>query len=118
MGLTLLARCRRRGGETLLYDKGYAGREFARTAKDLDGSVVRPSGQDEFGEGPHLAPIRQRIESIFWTCKDILTLERHGGRTLAGLRERILQRFLCLAACISLNHQLGRSSRALVDYCA
>ena len=107
MGLTLLARCRRRGGETLLYDKGY-GREFARTAKDLDGSVVRPSGQDESGEGPHLAPIRQRIESIFWTCKDILTLERHGGRTLAGLRERILQRFLCLAACISLNHQLGR----------
>ena len=90
VGLTLLARCRRRGGETLLYDKGYAGREFARTAKDLDGSVVRPSGQDESGEGPHLAPIRQRIESIFWTCKDILTLERHGGRTLAGLRERIL----------------------------
>ena len=35
-----------------------------------------------------------------------------------GLRERILQRFLCLAACISLNHQLGRPSRALVDYCA
>ena len=68
--------------------------------------------------GPHLAPIRQRIESIFWTCKDLLTLERHGARTLAGLRERILQRFLCLAACISLNHRLGRPSRALVDYCA
>ena len=45
-------------------------------------------------------------------------LERHGARTLAGLRERILQRFLCLAACISLNHRLGRPSRALVDYCA
>ena len=43
---------------------------------------------------PHLAPIRQRIESIFWTCKDILTLERHGARTLPGLRERVLQRFL------------------------
>jgi hypothetical protein len=28
-----------------------------------------------------LAPIRQRIESIFQTCKDILTLERHGART-------------------------------------
>ncbi len=68
--------------------------------------------------GPHLAPIRQRIESIFWTCKDLLTLERHGARTLAGLRERVLVRFLCLAACISLNHRLGRPSRALVDYCA
>ena len=29
-------------------------------------------------------PVRQRIESIFWTCKDLLTLERHGARTLAG----------------------------------
>jgi len=30
----------------------------------------------------------------------------------------VLSRFLCLAACISLNHRLGRPSRALVDYCA
>jgi len=30
----------------------------------------------------------------------------------------VLARFLCLAACISLNHRLGRPSRALVDYCA
>ena len=48
--------------------------------------------------------------------KDLLTLERHGARTMAGLRERILARFLCLAACISLNHRLGRPSRALADY--
>ena len=80
--------------------------------------VARPHRRDEPGHGPHLAPVRQRIESIFWTCKDLLTLERHGARTLAGLRERILQRFLCLAGCISLNHRLGRPSRALVDYCA
>jgi len=31
--------------------------------------------------------------------------------------ERVLQRFLCLAAAITLNHQLGRPSRALVNYC-
>ena len=68
--------------------------------------------------GAHLAPIRQRIESIFWTAKDLLTLERHGARTMAGLRERVLQQFLCLAACISLNHRLGRPSRSLVSYCA
>jgi len=42
----------------------------------------------------------------------------HGARTLPGLRERILQRFLCLAAAITLNHQLARPSRALVNYCA
>ncbi len=117
VALELLARVAR-GGETLVGDKGYAGRDFAQGAAELGVTVVRPRRADEAGEGPHLAPIRQRIESIFWTLKDLLTLEHHGARTLAGLRERLLQRFLCLAACISLNHRLGRPSRALVSYCA
>jgi hypothetical protein len=65
-----------------------------------------------------LAPIRQRIESIFQTCKDVLSLERHGARTLHGLRTRINTRFLALAAAISLNHRLGRPSRTLIDYIA
>jgi hypothetical protein len=118
VALKLLERCRRHGKVTLIGDKGYAGREFATRAGDLDATIVRPRRKDEPGRGPHLAPIRQRIESIFWTCKDILTLERHGARTLPGLRERILQRLLTLAAAITLNHQLGRPSRALVNYCA
>ena len=118
IGLVLLDRCRRNGGETLLGDKGYAGREFEKAVSERHATIVRPRRKDEPGNGPHLAPIRQRIESIFWTCKDLLTLERHGARTLAGLRERVLQRFICLAAAITLNHQLGRPSRALVNYCA
>jgi transposase len=118
VALELLERCQRRGGELLICDKGYAGREFAACAADLGVTVVRPRRADEPGCSPHLAPIRQRIESIFWTAKDLLTLERHGARTMAGLRERVLARFLCLAACIWLNHRLGRPSRALVDYCA
>ncbi len=118
VALELLERAKREALACLVADKGYAGREFAGTAADLGVLVVRPARRDEPGRGPHLAPIRQRIESIFWTCKDLLTLERHGARTMAGLRERILQRFCCLAACISLNHRLGRPSRALVDYCA
>ncbi len=118
IGLVLLDRCRRNGGETLLGDKGYAGREFEKAVSERDATIVRPRRKDEPGDGPHLAPIRQRIESIFWTCKDLLTLERHGARTLTGLRERVLQRFVCLAAAISLNHELGRPSRALVNYCA
>ena len=118
VGLKLLARCRRQGGEILLGDKGYAGRQFAKAVSELDATLVRPTRRDEPGRGPHLAPIRQRIESIFWTCKDLLTLERHGARTLPGLRERVLARFLCLAAAVTLNHQLGRPSRALVNYCA
>lgn len=118
VALKLLERCRRHGGETLIADKGYAGREFASDVSALNATIIRPSRKDEPGRGPHLAPIRQRIESIFWTCKDTLTLERHGARTLPGLRERILQRLLCLAAAITLNHQLGRPSRQLVNYSA
>jgi Transposase DDE domain len=118
VGIELLARCRRAGGETLLGDKGYAGRTFAELVDSLGATLMRPTRRDETGTPPNLAPIRQRIESIFWTCKDILTLERHGARSLAGIRERIAQRFLALAAAIALNHQLGRPSRALVDYVA
>jgi hypothetical protein len=118
VALALLARCKRQGGEIVLGDKGYAGRAFAQAVSAMDATIVRPTRRDEPGRGPHLAPIRQRIESIFWTCKDILTLERHAARTLPGLRERVLQRIVCLAAAVALNHQLGRPSRALVNYCA
>jgi hypothetical protein len=118
VGIELLERAHRAGGETVIGDKGYAGREFAEALGELDATIVRPARKDEPDSPLHLAPIRQRVESIFWTCKDILTLERHGARTLHNLRARIAQRFLALAACVSLNHRLGRPSRALVDYVA
>jgi hypothetical protein len=107
-----------KGGETIVCDKGYAGRGFANKVKELGGTIVRPARADEKGRGPHLAPIRQRIESVFWTCKDLLNLERHGARTPENLVVRILVRLLTLAACIYLNHQLGRRSRAIVAYTA
>lgn len=44
--------------------------------------------------------MRQRIESIFDTLKDQLSLERHGGRTLAGVVTRVAQRPLALAAAV------------------
>jgi len=117
VALPLLARCLR-GGETIVCDKGYAGREFAEAVAALGGTILRPARRDEPQRGPHLAPIRQRIESVFFTCKDLLSLERHGARTLRNLCVRIYLRLLALTACISLNHQLGRPSRALVDYTA
>ncbi|GEM_PF-4539407 len=80
----------------------------------MDGPDAGDPRGDEPGRRPHLAPIRQRIASIFFTRKEILTLERHGARTLARLREQIAQRFLCLAVCAWLNHQLGRLIRSLV----
>jgi DDE family transposase len=106
------------GGETIVCDKGYAGREFAEAVRALGATIVRPPRANEQQTGPHLAPIRQRIESVFWTCKDLLSLERHGARTPRNLFARIAVRLLALAACISLNHQLGRPSRALADYTA
>jgi transposase len=107
-----------RGGETVIADKGYAGREFATAVGELGATLVRPARADEPDRSPHISPLRQRVESIYWTAKDLLTLERHGARTLRNLRARILQRLLALTACIYLNHWLGRPSRALVDYVA
>jgi len=118
VGLELLERAERVGGEIMIGDKGYAGRDFAAAVTGLGATIVRPTRKDEPAGELHLAPIRQRIESIFWTCKDILTLERHGALTLHNLRVRIAQRFLALAAGVALNHRLGRRSRALVDYVA
>jgi DDE family transposase len=116
--LTLLQRCPRTGHLYVLGDKGYAGREFQHAAAELDATVVRPRRKDETSDGLHIAPIRQRIESIFQTCKDLLTLERHGARTLHGLGTRIKTRFLALAAAIALNYRLGRPPRALANYTA
>ena len=96
--LTLLERCQRDGHLFVIGDKGYAGRDFEHSAAELDATIIRPRRKDEGPGGPHLAPIRQRIESIFQTCKDLLTLERHGARTLHGLGTRISTRFLALAA--------------------
>ena len=116
--LRMLARLERDRPVTLVGDKGYAGRDFEQASAQLEATIIRPRRRDEPGHGPHLAPIRQRIESIFQTCKDLLTLERHGARTLHGLRTRICQRFLALAAAISLNHRLRRPPRALAAYTA
>jgi hypothetical protein len=117
VALTLLPRALS-GGETIVCDKGYAGREFADAVADLGAIVLRPPRATEPQTGIHLAPIRQRIESVFWTCKDLLTLERHGARTPRNLFARIITRLLALAACISLNHQLNRPSRAIASYTA
>ena len=47
IGLLLLDRCRLRGGETLIGDKGYAGREFAAAVKDRNVTLIRPVRRDE-----------------------------------------------------------------------
>ncbi len=79
--LELVRRCERQPGQILIVigDKNFRGKQFEADMEALDAKILRPHRKDEPGHGPHLAPIRQRIESIYWTCKDILTLERHGA---------------------------------------
>jgi Transposase DDE domain len=117
VALELLPRALR-GGEAVVCDKGYAGSEFEVAVGELGALVLRPARKDEPDNGLHLSSIRQRIESVFQSFKDILTLERHGARTLPNLRARIAQRILALAACIYTNHWLGLPSRSLVAYVA
>lgn len=118
IGLSLIARAAR-GGETIICDKGYAGAEFETAANQLGTQIARPGRRDEPDrQRTSISPVRQRVESIFWTLKDLLTLERNGARTLHNLRARIATRLLALAACVWLNHQLGRPPRAIADYTA
>jgi hypothetical protein len=117
VALTLLPKALA-GGETIVCDKGYAGGQFAQAVAALGATVARPARKNEPQTGPRLSMIRQRIESIFFTLKDLLGLERHRARTLPNLQTRIALRLLTLAACVSLNHRLGRASRAIADYTA
>jgi hypothetical protein len=118
--LQMVARCERQPGQMLILigDKNFRGKQFEADLAALDATIHRPRRKDEHGRGPHLAPIRQRIESIFWTAKDILGLERHRSRSLDNLRVRLSASFAALAAAIMLNHELGRPSRSLACYTA
>jgi hypothetical protein len=101
------------GGELVVCDKGYAGRDFETHARERFGAtILRPARKNEPHRGPALSWIRQRIESIFWTLKDRLGLERHRARTLHGLRARIATKLLALAAGVWLNHYLDQPTRA------
>ena len=118
--LQMVARCERQPGQALILigDKNFRGKDFETELAKLQATIMRPRRKNEQGRGPHLAPVRQRIESIFQTCKDILTLERHGARTLSNLRVRLCARFAALAAAVMLNHQLDLPPRNLASYTA
>ena len=104
------------GGELVIADKGYAGKDFEATVTERFGAtILRPRRTDEPGRGPHLAPIGQCIQSILWTLKDRLGLERHHARTMHGIRARVAAKLLALAAGVWLNHYLARPTRAFAD---
>lgn len=91
-----------RPGQTLIGDKNYFGAEFEATLTDAGLRLLRPARKAE-PERPGarlFKPLRQTIESINQTFKGQLDLERHGGRTPAGVIVRVLQRILALTAAI------------------
>ena len=104
-------------GTTIICDKGFAGRDFEAAVAELRALLLRPSRLDEPGRlDPPIGWIRQRIESIIQTLKGQLLLERHRGRTPAGLLARVTARILTLCASINLNQRLGLASRELTPY--
>jgi Transposase DDE domain len=86
------------GGEIIVSDKGFAGKEFEEILASLDATLIRPDRKDETPRFGKLASIRQWIESIYQTTKSQLSLEDHGGHIPAGVWARVCQRVLALAA--------------------
>ena len=107
-----------RAGQVLLGDKGVAGRGFEAFVRDqLGACLIRPDRKDEPARFGRLARCRQWIEAIIDTLKGQLTLEDHGGRTLAGVYARVAARLLALAAAIWHNWRTGASiKRSLIAY--
>lgn len=104
-------------GTIIVADKGYAGREFEDFVRELAAVLFRPDRRDEPRRHGQLGWIRQRVESVFWTLKGQLGLERHGGRTDHGLFARVAQRLLALTAAIWHNWLIGAPrKRSLVAY--
>jgi hypothetical protein len=96
-----------RPGQTLIGDKNYKG--FEAELADQGIRLLRPARK---GEPPRAGaglfkPLRQVIESINQTLKSQLDLERHGGRTTAGVVVRVLQRLLALTAVVWHNDKIG-----------
>ena len=62
-------------------------------------------------------PLRQVIESVNWTFKGQLDLERHGGKTPKSILARVLARVLALTAAIWHNYKTGQPvMRTLTAY--
>ena len=105
-------------GQIIVGDKGFAGREFeAFITGELGGHLIRPDRKNETPRFGKLGGIRQWVESVFDTLKGQLTLEDHGGRTIAGVYSRVAARLLALAAGIWHNWLINApAKRSLTAY--
>jgi hypothetical protein len=108
-----------RGGQVIIADKHYYGRDFEATLAGGGIRLLRPARQGEPARPGtrFFKPLRQIIESVNDTFKGQLDLERHGGHTPAGVLVRVLQRILALTTAIWHNDRTGQPiMRSLVAY--
>jgi hypothetical protein len=106
-------------GQTIIADRNYYGQGFEAELATAGIALLRGRRKGEKPRpGQHLLkPLRQVIESINATFKTQLDLEAHGGRTVAGVTVRVLQRILALTAAIWHNQNTGnRPLRSLIAY--
>lgn len=102
------------GRQILIGDKNYFGKDFKTRLAEAGITLLRPAarkGEEPKAGAQFFKPLRQVIESINWTCKGHLDLERHGGRTIAGVCARVAQRIRALTATIWHNDNLGLDIR-------
>jgi len=108
-----------RPGQTIIGDRNYFGRAFENDLTERELVLLRPARKGEARRaGQHLfRPLRQVIESINWTFKGQLDLERHDGRTPEGVIARVLARILALTAAIWHNDKTSQPvMRSLTAY--
>jgi len=108
-----------RPAQIVIGDKNYFGAQFEAALPEAGIHLLRParSGEAERPGARFFKPLRQTIESINDTLKGQLDLERHGGRTRAGVITRVWQRILALTAAIWHNDNIGAQiKRSLTAY--
>jgi hypothetical protein len=108
-----------RPSQILIADKHYYGRDFEHALEGAGVELLRRArkGEPERPGARLFKPLRQTIESINQTFKGQLDLERHGGRTPAGVTIRVLQRVLALTTAIWHNDKTDQPiKRSLVAY--
>jgi hypothetical protein len=106
-------------GQVIIGDKNYFGRAFEAELTEREMTLLRPVRKGEARRaGQNLfKPLRQVIESVNWTFKGQLDLERHGGKTPEGILARVLARVLALTAAIWHNDKTAQSvMRSLTAY--
>lgn len=109
----------REGIQLLIADKNYYGKASEAELDDAGIDLLRKArkGEKPRSGGQFFKPLRQVVESVFDTFKGQLDLERHHGKTPAGIATRVTQRVLALTAIIWHNDRAGASVlRSLTAY--